>query len=40
MKVFLKGFEKLIGSYICQRLFFNEVEGCRLKRDSGAGVFL
>ena len=35
----LKSFAKLTGSYICQRLFSNEVEGYRLKRDSSAGVF-
>ena len=28
-KVFLKNFAKLIESYICRRLFFRKVEGCR-----------
>ena len=40
IKVFLKNVVKLIESYICCRLFFSKVEGCRLKRNSGAGVFL
>ena len=40
MNVFLKSFTKLTEIYICRRLFSNEVEGCSLKRDSGAGAFL
>ena len=32
IKLFLKNFAKLTESYICRRLFFNKVEGCRLKK--------
>ena len=38
--MFLKVFTKLTEIYICRRLLSDEVEGCRLKRDSGAGAFL
>ena len=40
IKMFLKNFAKLTESYICRRLYFNKVKGCKLKRDSGAGVYL
>ena len=40
IKVFLKNFAKLTEIYISRRLFSHEVEGCRLKRDSGTGAFL
>ena len=40
IKVFLKNFANLTEIYICQHLFSDEVEGCRLKRVSGAGAFL
>ena len=36
----LKNFAKLTGKHLCQSLFFNKVAGPRVKRDSGAGVFL
>ena len=39
-KVFLKNFAKLTEIYICRRLFSDEVEGCSLKGDFGAGAFL
>ena len=40
LKVFLKKFAKLTERYIYRRLFFNKGEGCKLKRNSGAGAFL
>ena len=39
MKEFLKNFTKLTESNMCRRLFSNEVDGCRLKRDSGGNEF-
>ena len=40
IKLFLKNFSKITGSYIYWRFLFNKVEGYRLKRNSDAGEFL
>ena len=40
IKVFLKNVIKLIERYIYGRLFFNKVEGCRLKIKFGGGALL
>ena len=40
IKLFLKNCEKFAERYVCWRLFFNKVAGCRLKQDSGAGALL
>ena len=38
IKLLPKNFTKLTEKYVCRRLFFNKVVGCRLKKGSGAGV--